>query len=209
MAKTELNIWQKKMLIVDAMGGGLEKKGKGRGFAYHQIDDVHEALRPLLIRFGVSFEYSVIESKQITVTNRKAETLNINEKILEMRLVNIDKPEEVISGRETGYGIDFLSGDKGPGIASAYAVKTWLVNVFHLKGQVDLDGNHDGHDDEIAEYITPNQVKAIANMVELSESDLPKFLKWIGAASIATITASDYDKAEKMLQLKLEKVASK
>ena len=196
MAESELNIHQKKNLIIDALGGALLKTGrmtKGGSYDFHTIDDVHDALRPLVVQYGVSFQYSLADSNQIVQQNSRGETQNINEKILTMMLVNCDNPEDFISGEESGFGIDFL--DKGPGKATAYAVKTWLVNVFHLKGQPDLDGDSGG-----VEYINEKQVGTINKLLTETESDMDVFLDWMNVPSVEAITSGKaYEKAEKGL----------
>lgn len=205
----KLNIYQKKNLIIDRLKGALPKTGKmtaGGNFEYHTIDDVHDALRPLFVDMGVSFEYSVEDSRTIEYTEPRFNKATggvvdaqrwHNEKLLRMRLVNCDDPMEFIEGVETGYGID--SQDKGPGKASSYAVKTWLINLFHLKGQPDLDAQVVD-----VQFITPEQVIVLNDLLQATDGDIEKFLAWIQAPSIEAIQASQYEKAESTLKRKLE-----
>ena len=201
-----LNIHQKKNLIIDKLKGALPKNGKMKGggdFDYHMIDDVHDALRPMLVEAGISFEYSVVESRTLEYAEKRYSKAAggiadaprwHNEKLIRMRLVNVSDPSDFIEGVETGYGID--SQDKGPGKATSYAIKTWLVNVFHLKGQPDLEGDTEGG----AEYITEGQAIAIHELLQATDSNQRAFLHWIGASSVEAITADQYAKAESALR---------
>jgi hypothetical protein len=193
----KLNIHQKKNIIIDEMGGALPKTGRmtsGGSFAYHTIDDVHDALRDLFVKHGVSFECDLIESRTLDYTNAKKVTQSVNEKILRMRLVNCDDPEDCIVGRESAYGFDHQ--DKGPGKATAYAVKTWLVNVFHLKGQPDLDAG------DAPEYITEQQAIRIRDMLQSLDKPEDSFLNWIKAPNIEAMTQKQYELAVNTMKAK-------
>ena len=56
------NIHQRKNAIVKELGGALLKTGQmteGGSYDFHTVDAVHDALRPLFVKHGVSFVCSL------------------------------------------------------------------------------------------------------------------------------------------------------
>lgn len=207
MTKSELNIYQRKDEVIKEIGGALEKTKqvdkKAGGFFFHSIDDVHDAIRFAFLKHGISFYHTLVESRQITQTNKYNEPQNFNEKIVKCVLVNVDDPTETIESVESAYGS--TSTDKGPGIASSYAIKTCLVNMLHLKGQKDLEelGEHD--DIPRVQGVELNKLTDLMLLIsDLEPGAESRFLKKMRSSSIEAIKASEYPKACELLEKKLD-----
>lgn len=189
MADKALNLYQRINAVL-AEGKSLQKTGKmsgsGGSYNFHQTDELLSFLRPLLVEHGIHFSYSVVEH---ALENRTIEGRNGTRheretvKKIACRLVNVDDPSEIVEGTEIGYGLD--SQDKGPGKATSYAVKTWLLNVFMLRGQPDEESieTFDG-------WIGGEMLEEIQSLVLESGSDVAKILKLAKAESVEKILIS-------------------
>lgn len=138
---SEPNIYQRLNQIIQrgkAVPKDGEMSGPGGNYKFQRADDIVSHLRPELAQHGIAFEHSVtahsIEHREVE-TSKGTRTERVTVKTVKCRLVNVDEPSDFIEGEEVGYGID--SQDKGPGKATSYAIKTWLLNVFMLRGQPD------------------------------------------------------------------------
>lgn len=204
-----MNIYQRVHAIIDE-GHALPKtgqmQGSGGNYSFHQVDEVLAFLRPLFARYRIDFSHSVVDHdcQLETVAGRNGDrTERLTVKYVECRLTNIDNPEEQIVSIEVGYGID--SQDKGPGKATSYAVKTYLINKFLLRGQPDEEqfapmSRHisDAQVDEINELLdqTTDSPKA-------RKESLEKLLKFAQADSLAQIRETRYATIHRLLLEKL------
>jgi hypothetical protein len=132
---------------------GVKKEGqapaKAGGFPFHRIDDVEAGLKPLLVEHGVMCYTSVTEA-----TNDKMEVIKKgqnggtytqiqwhSEVEVEVTFVDVESPEEKLTLKTRGSGIDFS--DKAIGKALSYACKNLYLSMFHLKGQPDNEDDAD------------------------------------------------------------------
>ena len=192
---SELNIYQRANALT-AEGKALEKNGKMTGagsYAFHKTDDVLAMLRPLLVKHGIFFGYSVekhsIEGRDKTEDKYERQTV----KCVKCVLVNVDNPCDMIEGLEYGYGID--PSDKGAGKATSYAIKTWLLNTFKLRGQPD-ENTLQAFDDVISQ----EKADEIREMVNSTGSDELKLLKAAKVKAIEKIPLSKVAIIEKLLK---------
>lgn len=91
-------------------------------------DQVTAAIHPLLVKNGIMTLPSIIASKQDG---------NRTEITLQVKFINVDKPEDFVEVTYLGYGID--TGDKGPGKAVSYAFKYAILKTFVLETGDDPD----------------------------------------------------------------------
>lgn len=190
------NIYQKINAVLEE-GKSLEKTGemRGQGFKFHQTDEVLAFLRPLLSRHGINMSYTVLEHscdyrEYAGKDGPKLEKQTV--KTVQIRLTNVDEPLDFIEGIEFGYGVDPM--DKGPGKATSYAIKTWLLNTFLLRGQpneefVPLSESPAG----------PDIIANILSLVEETESDFEGMLAYGGVKTIGDLTGSSAIKIQGML----------
>jgi hypothetical protein len=141
---SDLNLHQR-LLAITRDAGALEKSGQtsyGDQYKYHKIDDVVDRLRPLFVEHGVALLVHVDErylSEAGKTSNGKTQWRA--DLLLNVSFVNADKPEEREAISAWGDGID--TGDKAVGKAYAYALKNVLLATFFLRGQPDVEEDHE------------------------------------------------------------------
>lgn len=200
-----MNIFQRINAVLGE-GKALEKTGKmdssGGNYSFHQTDEVLSFLRPLLVKHGIHFSYSVVNHvvnmREIAGKHgprSERETI----KSVACRLTNVEDGTDFFEGVEIGYGLD--SQDKGPGKATSYAVKTWLLNTFMLRGQPDEE-NIDTFDG----YIGGDRLDEIRTLILESAADESKILKLAGADRLEHILLSKAGIIQGLLE---KKIASK
>ncbi len=196
------NIYQRINALLDE-GVALEKTGKmeggGGNYMFHQTDEVLSRLRPMLVRHGIGLSYTVEAHScdRFDVTTKGnppiTTTQKQTEKTIKIRLTNVDNPEDYIQGTEVGYGLD--SQDKGPGKATSYAIKTWLLNIFMLRGQPDEDGL-----ESLDGLIGGKDLDDLITLIAETKSDEKKLLERAGAKSLEQIKYSQLGVITKVLQ---------
>ena len=140
MADSKLNIRQRILAVLAGCGAvGKDRKAPAAagGYAFSGIDDVIEHLRPHLIEHGVVIVPTVIESSMDIREGRNGKPTAIERQTVEVSFQNADQPDDAFSVQVVGMAIG--SGDKNPGIAYSYALKTALLAVFNLRGQPDAE----------------------------------------------------------------------
>lgn len=205
------NIYQRVLAVIEE-GKAVDKNGQmtsGASFSFHRVDDVLSHLRPFLAKNGIHFSYTVLQCDDLLreyektykgQTDKKIERTTI--KHVECRLTNVHDPSDQIVGVEVGYGID--PQDKGPGKATSYAVKTWLLNVFSLRGQPDENTvrSRDGQ-------ISPEQVKEIRDMIAYAFTDEEAVNRYVGIESLENMKLSSFGIVRRDLQKKIDLAESK
>ena len=107
-----------------------EAAQQGKGVRY---DTVIAMLRALLIKHGVVMV--VRQTEMECISGVEGTKQKIYQGKYEMDLVNIDKPEELVTHSAYAHGMD--GGDKAPGKAQTYAVKIMLVKGFGIETGID------------------------------------------------------------------------
>jgi len=141
-AENKPNIYHRLQIAIDKSGAAGKTGQAARemgGFAYHKIDDVVDHLRAILIDAGIALVPSV-ESCDIAAMPAGNKTCFHAKTFINVKLVNVDKPDEFIEMRTVGDGIDY--GDKSTGKAFSYAMKNILLSVFQLRGQPDNEDDN-------------------------------------------------------------------
>ena len=138
-----------RMLAITRDIGSVDKAGKAPavmgGFDYIKADDVATAVKAATLTHGVIVLWTIASqsTKSVTFKTAKGERHNfVTEVELELRFINSDDPEDTLSMRSLGHGID--PSDKAPGKAVTYALKTAYIGLFHLKGQADNEAEDSG-----------------------------------------------------------------
>ena len=119
-------------------------------------------LRPLMVVYGLIDWMNAIDSQ---ISDTGVTRGNANRALMQTRgyytytVANIDKMEEQINFNVYGYGDD--AGDKAPGKASTYALKTAQKIIFQIGTDDDEEGR--GGDDTHASKVglTPQQLEEL------------------------------------------------
>ena len=149
-AGASLNIYQK---LVEVRKGVLylQKENQGHQFKYVSSSQTLSALREKMDELGLLLVPSILEEHLHTKwANKEAgATEHMTELVVEFTWINAEKPEEKITCRWYGQGLD--TGEKGVGKALTYAEKYLLLKFFNIAtDKDDPDAFQDKQDDKAA-----------------------------------------------------------
>lgn len=142
-----LNIFQR-LLLVATEASYVQKKGRvtaGGTYNYAKHDDVMAAVRPALIRYGVG--WSITVDPELSSSESAGKTKSGAEQTIwtlwaDVTFFNVDKPEDHITVKFVGEGID--AGDKATGKALSYMTKNALLKTFLIESGDEADNEHAG-----------------------------------------------------------------
>lgn len=127
----EKNIYQR-LNIVRQKVAYLQKDTKVQGYKAITHDAVTSAVREPFIEHGVMLIPNQIKGETFDVGQTSSGTTIIRyEATYEIRFVNIDKPDEIITCNVESHALDH--GDKAPGKAMSYAVKYAMLKVLNIE----------------------------------------------------------------------------
>jgi hypothetical protein len=109
---------------------------QGKGIRY---DEVMAMIRQHLINHGVIMV--IRQTEMITLACVEGTKQKVYQGKYEMDLINMDKPEELVTHSCYAQGMD--GGDKGAGKAHTYAMKTILVKGFGIETGEDEESRSD------------------------------------------------------------------
>lgn len=149
---TPLNIYQRLHAVMEEVSY-VQKEDKkiNNQYTFVSHDAVTAKIRPALIKHGIVAVPNVMEHNQDG---------NRTEVVVNLRFVNIDKPEDNVSVSMLGFGID--PQDKGPGKAISYAVKYALLKAFSLETGDDPEKDQIEHEPKAAKGIQKNTDQEVA-----------------------------------------------
>jgi hypothetical protein len=174
----------------------LQKKEaqQGKGIKY---DEVVAMLREHLIQHGVVM---VIRQPSMECLNGVEGTKQkIYQGFYEMDLINIDKPDEKVTHTTFAHGMD--GGDKGPGKAHTYAVKTLLVKGFAIETGEDEESRSEKI--EMEKPISVEQAEELKLLLKETNSDVAAFCHNFGCDSVDGLLTKSYVRAKAMIKAKM------
>lgn len=136
---------------------GKDKKNEAQGFKYRGIDDVYNAINPILAKHGVYMAAQIVEKSREERTNHKGTVLAFT--CLRMRYRFTAEDGSHVETEAEGEGMD--SGDKSSNKAMAVAHKYALLQTFCIPTQ-DLD-DPDAHVHEVSAKPSPAQASHTDN----------------------------------------------
>lgn len=135
---------------------GKDKKNEQQGFKYRGIDDVYNALNPILSKHGVFMTATVVSKTREERTNAKGTVLAFT--CLKMRYQFRAEDGSSVETEAEGEGMD--SGDKSSNKAMAVAHKYALLQAFCIPTQDLVDPDAEVHEVKAApkpaEQAAPN-----------------------------------------------------
>lgn len=177
-----------------ASHGASEKTGKMTAvgkYNYHTIDGVFDHLRPLLAEHGLVVTYDVTSADE----SRDGGYFNLT-KWIEVTITDVETGDQV-SGREIAVGID--KNDKASGKATSYALKTFLVGTFALKGMPDENTQPIVPGQQVPDVnlqssgpISASQAGQLSSKVKALGIDKSKLLAFAGCDSIEALPSDKY-----------------
>lgn len=190
----EMNIYQK-IHAVSSEIGMIQMTlnvdtGKGKTYKAISINDVVDALIPLMNKYRLVVlpgEKELLAEEQIkTTTNYGERTQFFVRMRAQYKIVNIDKPEEMVLAEGYGDGID--GGDKSLGKANTYARKYALIDAFNLSKGDDPDREASQEYQKI-ELATQEQIQKVKSL--FTEDELGKMLKRMKKKNLSDVTKKE------------------
>lgn len=173
-------------------GIGKNQKNAQQGYKYRGIDDLYNAIAPILSRHGLIVSPTVLEREAIERTTSKG-TLNMHVILtVRLRFIAADNPESQHETIVFGEGMD--TGDKASNKALSTAMKYGVITEFTIPtvGEEDADATTpqesmsrapQGVNESTGEappprYVTEKEALDIEMAVKRLGIDGPSFLKW-------------------------------
>ena len=164
---SELNIYQrinKVMAEVEYVKKDKAVSGVGANYKAVTHDQVVSAVRSSLVKNGVVIEPKQISGEFLVLRDMNAKPAPVKMGLYtgsyEINFVNIDKPEERTSITVQAHAND--NGDKAPGKAMTYAVKTAVVKQFYLETGEDDESRADIAD---TDFIGQEQIAQLQSLL--------------------------------------------
>lgn len=164
---SESNIYQRINKVMSEVEYVKKDKAvSGGGASYKAVthDQVVSAVRSSLVKNGIAIEPKQISGEFLVLRDMNAKPAPVKMGLYtgsyEINFVNIDKPEERTSITVQAHAND--NGDKAPGKAMTYAVKTAVVKQFYLETGEDDESRADIAD---TDFIGQEQIAQLQNLL--------------------------------------------
>lgn len=137
---------------------GKNKKNQQQGFSYRGIDDVYNALNPILSKHGVFTAPEVVGIQRESVTNKNGTLLHYS--IVTMKHKFYCEDGSMVETVVVGEGMD--SGDKATNKAMAIAHKYALFQIFCIPTEDVVDPDAESH-----QTVAPVTQEQLARLKEI------------------------------------------
>lgn len=192
-------------VMSDMASEGISKGRRNlqQGYNFRGIDDVYNALAPILAKHKLLILPRVIARHQVERSTAKGGVLFYTTVEVEFDLVSgVDGSSHTI--KTVGEAMD--SADKSSNKAMSAAFKYAAMQAFCIPTEGDNDADATTH--EVSGSITPEQVLALqADLVSVG-ADVPAFLNLFKVSRVEEINAADLPRAQAMIEAKRKRAAS-
>jgi hypothetical protein len=189
-------------VMSDMASEGISKgrRNQQQGYNFRGIDDVYNALAPILAKHKLLILPRVMARSQVERTTAKGGVLFYTTVEVEFDLVSgVDGSSHTI--KTVGEAMD--SADKSSNKAMSAAFKYAAMQAFCIPTEGDNDADATTH--EVSGNITPEQVTALqADLVSVG-ADVPAFLKLFRVDRVEQLNAADLPRAKAMIEAKRKK----
>lgn len=146
-----------------AVGIGKNRRNEQQGFAFRGIDDVYNAVAPLLAKHGVCVVPNVLSREVTERTTPKGTLLFYTVVKVEYTFWAADDNSKVVA---VVYGEAMDSGDKSTNKAMSAAFKYALFQTFCIPTEAE---DPDAHTHEVAAKLTDAEVSAWVDKINATE----------------------------------------
>jgi hypothetical protein len=189
-------------------GIGKDRRNSQQGYNFRGIDDVFNALSPLLSKHGLCILPRCIERTQVERTSAKGGALFYTTVDVEFDFVAAeDGSTHTI--RVPGEAMD--SADKSTNKAMSAAYKYAAMQAFCIPTEGDNDADATTHEvaarprhDPVPPAISDDQRNQLSTMLEQSGTDVRRFCEAYGIASLPALPADKFSNAFKRLAATLK-----
>ena len=194
MSEQKCSIYEAISNVMSEVGAiGKEKTNAQQGFKYRGIDDVMNALQPVLVKYGVFVVPEILEQVREERTSRNGAALIYS--VCKIKFTFYARDGSSISAITIGEGMD--SGDKATNKAMAIAFKYACFQVFCIPTEEMKDPDNESHELQPTPPQSENISKAQAKrMFKLSNDDAElckEILSKYGYESSASVKKIDYE----------------
>lgn len=168
-----------------------ERKNAFAKFQYRNLEDITEKVKPLLLKYDL-------------LLNISDDIHEIGERLFVKARAKISDGDCAISS--IGYAeIDLtrkgMSMEQISGSASSYARKYALAGLLCIDASEDSDSHEQQHDKRV---ITRTQINQLKKLIKETSSNESVFLSWLQVEKIEDIALSDFARAKKALEKKIQ-----
>ena len=160
--------------------------GGGKGPLFASLDDIHDVIKPILAACGLSVRFS---AEMTDAGQMRAKCFVRHGRHEEASEVTLPVPTQMR-----------VNSTQQAGAAFSYAKRYALCAALNI---VVTDEDTDGNG--LFETISEEQVVTLRELVESTNSDEKKFLKWLGVERFADIPQKLYEDAICQLQRKAQR----
>jgi len=180
-------------------GISKDRKNEQQGYRFRGIDEVYNALSPLLAKHGLCILPRMLAREVIERRNSKGNALFYVTLEAEFDFVAAsDGSKHTV--RTFGEAMD--SGDKATNKAMSAAYKYAAFQAFAIPTEGDNDADATTHE-VVSASIDPAQLKALQTLVDQTGTDLEVFCKYYKITALPDLPASRFTHAEAALRKKL------
>lgn len=182
---SELNIYQRINNVMKKVKY-VQKDAKIQGYKAVTHDQVTSVLRQAMVDEGIVIVPSQHEGALLVGKDEKNKMLLYKGQYV-VKFVNIDNPSDSMSMMIEAHAND--NGDKAPGKALSYAVKSALLKVFCLE-----TGENDESRAEAFATLTPTQIKGVNSLIGGDSELESRVLASLNIESVEEIRKTDYNR---------------
>jgi len=196
-----MNIYQRLNKIREAVSY-IQKDAHVEGYKAITHDMVTSEVRPHLIEHGVLIVpcQTHAELKDTGKSTSKGTPITAYMASYDIDFVNIDEPDDRVSVVVSAIAEDH--GDKGPGKAISYATKYAMLKLFSIEtGESD-----ESRQEQKPALINEDQATEINDLLEETDTDKNRFLKYVGVSKVERIPANAYQNVITQLHAKRDKI---
>lgn len=189
-------------------GIGKDRTNQQQGYKFRGIDDVYNALSPIMAEHGLlvipSYSHRVAEERR---TKNGEPIWNVTV-VGSFTVVSVKDGSSLDVGPFIGEAQDMA--DKATNKAMSAALKYCLFQTLLIptKGDNDADAGGEAASSK-PEFITSEQVAEVEALIEKSGVKAELFCKHFKLDGLTSIEKRDFDGAKKFLQKRIEKNAAK
>ena len=179
-------------------GIAKDRANQQQGFKFRGIDDIYNALAPLLSKHKLCILPRVLSreiTERVSGSNRALFYVIVH---MEFDLVSAeDGSRHIVST----YGEAMDSADKATNKAMSAAYKYACIQAFCIPTEGDNDADHVTHDVQPA-TLSAEQVAQLADKIGEVKADTTRFLKFMKVERLEDIPQGDFERALKALARK-------